>query len=35
MMAIFESSLRRARIDLPLQERGYPLDTIVAETPAS
>jgi hypothetical protein len=30
MMAIFESSRRRARIDLPLQELGYPLDAIVA-----
>jgi predicted dehydrogenase len=28
MMAIFESSLRRARIDLPLHEAGYPLDAI-------
>jgi predicted dehydrogenase len=30
MMAIFESARRRARIDLPLQEQGYPLDAIVA-----
>jgi hypothetical protein len=31
MMAIFESARRRARIDLPLQEQGYPLDAIVEE----
>jgi hypothetical protein len=30
MMAIFESSRRRARIDLPLREKSYPLDAIVA-----
>ncbi|MBI3971989.1 MAG: Gfo/Idh/MocA family oxidoreductase [Chloroflexi bacterium] len=30
MMAIFESARRRARIDLPLQEKGYPLEAIVA-----
>ncbi len=30
MMAIFESSLRRARIDLPLHELEYPLDAITA-----
>jgi hypothetical protein len=31
MMAIFESSRRRARIDLPLQEPRYPLDVMIAE----
>ena len=29
-MAVFESSLRRGCINLPLQVGGYPLDAIVA-----
>jgi len=35
MMAIFESARRRARIDLPLQETGYPLDAIIDAEVAS
>jgi hypothetical protein len=30
MMAIYESSRRRARIDLPLQESGSPLEAMIA-----
>jgi predicted dehydrogenase len=30
LIAIFESSRRRARIDLPLAERGHPLEAMVA-----
>jgi hypothetical protein len=30
LIAIFESARRRARIDLPLAERGHPLEALVA-----